>query len=568
MQIDCVEITFESEEIVTCKSAQHIDDAGALENLKSNDQPVVYLFVNEHLEMLSKHVDVVVDKKSKHNAKPLTGYLAPKKKLEKIPLLRTAYSTDGKAIGGIKTLFMNIKGRDTINAFVIGVKKKVFDDVWKNSEKKDVKKFPVFVSKPICTVTPSASLDSTELRILWHLESLHGTSPELEKEYIGDSELARLTRALIMAAAESEDPVLILGDTGTGKEVVARAIHKHSARKNCTFTALNCGAIPKELLEYELFGGEPNITHAGQPLKKGLWEVTGKGTLFLDEIGDLSLDHQVKILRALENNTIKRVAGVTEIKVEARILAATNRNLFTMVQNNKFREDLYYRLRGFFVRTPTLKDHLEDVPVLASFFWKKITENEKASLRPAVLEELCNYAWPGNVRELKMVLTHLYSLFKRENPSVTNLKDIFYLEGRVFLTPEGSPAHGDEARLQRTRSLQHLKRAHEVIHLCHYKFKGSLVEDIKNEEPLSSIRESLLFLNHEIELLCKNPTLFHGKEIFSAVYDFKGKITYLLSLLALDHKSAIDFLETDIISALDSLLLMISHEIEKIMGEE
>jgi DNA-binding NtrC family response regulator len=282
-----------------------------------------------------------------------------------------------KQLSGIKTLFMNIKGRDTINAFVIGVAKKVFDDVWKNAEKKDVKKFPVFVSKPICTVTPSASLDSTELRILWHLESLHGISPELEKEYIGDSELARLTRALIMAAAESEDPVLILGDTGTGKEVVARAIHKHSARKNCTFTALNCGAIPKELLEYELFGGEPNITHAGQPLKKGLWEVTGKGTLFLDEIGDLSLDHQVKILRALENNTIKRVAGVTEIKVEARILAATNRNLFTMVQNNRFREDLYYRLRGSFVRTPTLKDHLEDVSVLASFFWRKITEKRE-----------------------------------------------------------------------------------------------------------------------------------------------------------------------------------------------
>ena len=569
MQVDCVEITFESEKIVTRKASQEIDDAGAVENLKGSDHPIVYLFLNEHLENLSKHVDIVFDKKSKHKAKPLTDYFLPKKKLEKIPLLRTAYSTDGKAIGGMKKLFMNIEGRDTINAFIVGVEKEVFDDIWKSAEEEDVKKFPVFISKPICTVSPSSSLDSTELRILRHLESLHGVSPELEKEYVGGSDSACLVRALILSAAKAEEPVLILGDTGSGKEVVARAIHDHSSRKRkgYEFTAVNSATIPKHLFEYEIFGCEKGALHAGQPLKIGLWESAGKGTLFLDEIGDLRLDHQVKILRTLENGTFRRIGGTKEIKAEARVLAATNCNLFSMVQNNKFREDLYYRLRAFFIRTPTLKDHKEDVPVLANFFWRKITENKKASLPPDVLEELCNYAWPGNVRELKMVLIHLFSLFEREDPSVTNLKDIFYLEGLVFLTPEDTPAHGDEDSLQRARCLQHLKRADEVIHLCHYKFKGSLVEDIKNKEPLSSIRESLLFLNHEIELLCNKPTLFYGKEIFSAVYDFKGKISYLLSLLTQDHKSATEFLETDIISALDSLLLMISHEIEKIMSD-
>ncbi|MCD6321542.1 MAG: sigma-54-dependent Fis family transcriptional regulator, partial [Clostridiales bacterium] len=568
MPVDCIKITFESKKIVTCKTTQQIDDADAVENMKSNEQPVVYLFVNEHLEELCKHVDFVVDRGSKESRKDLTRHLVPKKKLEKMPLLRTNYSSEGKATGGIKTLFMNIERREIVNTFIVGLKKEVFDKVWSNTEKENVKKSSLFIPKPSYTPTGSASLDSTELRILRYLEGLYGASSELEEEeYIGGSDLARLTRALILAAAKSEAPVLILGDTGTGKEVVARAIHNHSIYKDEKFTSVNCGAISKELLEYELYGGDKNITHSKQPLKEGLWEVTGKGTLFLDEIGDLSLKHQVKILHALENNIIRHVGGIKDIKVEARILAATNRNLFAMVQSKDFREDLYYRLRGSFIRTPTLKNHLEDVSALALFFWRKITKNTGTSLSFAVLEELSKYAWPGNVRELKMVLTHLYSLFKREDPSVTNLKDIFYLEGRVFQTSEGLPVSIDEVSLQSARCLQHLKRAHEVIHLCHYKFKGSMAEEIKSGEPLSSIRESLLFLNHEIELLCNKPTLFHDKEIFSAVYDFKGKISYLLSLLSLDRKSAIEFLEIDVVNALDSLLLMISHEIEKIMSD-
>ncbi len=569
MQVDCIKITLETEKIVTCKTTQQIDDAVAVEKMKSQEQPIVFLFANEHLEELVKHVDIVADRKTKESRKELTRYLAPKKKLEKIPLLRTNFSSDGKVFGAIKTFIKNIEIRGIINTFILGVEENIFDEIWKNTEKEEEKEFPVFIARPTCTITgasSSAGLDSTELRILRYLEDLYGKSPDLEKEYIGDSELARLTRVLILAAANTKAPVLILGDTGTGKEVVARAIHNHGARKDDEFTAVNCGAISKELLEYELFGGEKNITHAGQPLKKGLWESTGKGTLFLDEIGDLSPDHQVKILRALENNSIRRVGGIEDIKVKARIVAATNRNLFAMVQAKDFREDLYYRLRGSFIRTPTLKDHLVDVSNLSLFFWRRITKNARATLSSAVIEELCRYAWPGNVRELKMVLTNLYSLFKREDPSVTNLKDIFYLEGRVFLSAEGLPASKDDNSLERARCLQHLKRAHEVIHLCHYKFKGSLAEDVKNGEPLSSIRETLLFLNHEIELLCNKPTLFHDKEIFSAVYDFKGKISYLLSLLSQDRKSAIDFLEVDVVNVLDTLLLMISSEIEKVMN--
>jgi len=567
MQIDCLKITFESEEVVTCKSTQQIDDAEVVGEMKNNEQSVVYLFVNEHLDELSKYVDVVLDRGVKEARKELMRHLVLKKNLDKIPLLRTDYNTVGKTMRGIKVLFQKIEQQEIIDSFILGVKKEVFDDFWNNTEEEEVKSFLIPTSKPVCKTPGDVLLDSTEHRIFRHLEGLHGVSPELEREFVGNSESAHLIRVLILAAARSECPVLILGDTGTGKEVVSRAIHDHSSRKNEAFVPVNCGSIPSELLEYELFGGEKNITHSGQSLKIGLWESVGKGTLFLDEIGDLRPDHQVKILRALENNTIRRVGGTQEIKVHARILAATNRNLFSMVQSGKFREDLFYRLRGFFIRLAPLKNHMSDVAILANFFWNKITGNPRAKLSADLLEELLKYSWPGNVRELKMVLTNLYSLFKREDPSVTYLKDTFYLEGLAFLSPGGVPTAGDEARRQRVRCLQHLKRADEVIHFCQYKFKGSLAEDIKNGEPLPAIRESLLFLNHEIEMLCNKPTLFNQKKIFSAVYDFKGNISYLLSLLSQDRESAIEFLQTDIISSFDGLLRMISREIETIMSD-
>ncbi len=150
-------------------------------------------------------------------------------------------------------------------------------------------------------------------------------------------------RQLILHAAQTDVPVLIVGDTGTGKEIVARQIHEYSDRKKMgAFVAVNCGAIPHNLLESELFGHEKGAFTGSIKQKKGLWESVGKGTIFLDEIGDLSLDHQVKILRALQEGTIRRLGGIAEIKVNARVIAATNRDLYSMVQTGQFREDLFF----------------------------------------------------------------------------------------------------------------------------------------------------------------------------------------------------------------------------------
>lgn len=158
--------------------------------------------------------------------------------------------------------------------------------------------------------------------------------------------------------------MLILGDTGTGKELVARAIHDHSARRAKRFMLVNCGAIPYDLLESELFGHVKGAFTDATYDKPGLWELADKGTLFLDEIGDLHPNHQVKILRALEDKKIRPIGGTKEIEVDARIIAATNRDLFSMVQARQFREDLYYRLCPFPIYTPTLPDHPEDIPTI------------------------------------------------------------------------------------------------------------------------------------------------------------------------------------------------------------
>lgn len=310
---------------------------------------------------------------------------------------------------------------------------------------------------------------------------------------------------------------------------------------------------------------EENALGHKMPTQKGLWEKAGHGTLFLDEIGDLSLDHQVKILRSLQENTIRRVGGTEDITVHARIVAATNCDLFAMVKDGTFREDLYYRLIHLIIRTPQLRKHITDIPVIANFFWKTITKDPKASLSPDVVEELCKYSWPGNVRELKLVLNKLYSLFSLKHPSVLNLRDIMVVGGQTPpANPEKSSPDGERS-LHRTRCLQHLNRTEEVMHSCQYKIKDILLEQFTTGASISTIQESLHSLYHEIDLLSKFPQLFHSRKVYSAIYDFKGKITYLFSMLSEEHQTIVEYLKTDVSRAMDNIALLICEETTIIM---
>jgi sigma-54 specific flagellar transcriptional regulator A len=214
---------------------------------------------------------------------------------------------------------------------------------------------------------------------------------------------------MIEQVAGSEANVLILGESGTGKEVVARNLHYHSARREGPFVPVNCGAIPGDLLESELFGHQKGAFTGAINDREGRFEMAEGGTLFLDEIGDMSLQMQVKILRVLQERTFERVGSNKTITSDVRILAATHRNLEAAIEAGEFREDLFYRLNVFPIEMPPLRDRAEDIPLLVNELVRRIEHEKRGSVRlsPGAIYALCQYGWPGNVRELANLIERL-----------------------------------------------------------------------------------------------------------------------------------------------------------------
>jgi len=230
---------------------------------------------------------------------------------------------------------------------------------------------------------------------------------EREDKIIGSSRVMHEIYKTIGQVAESDTTVLIQGESGTGKELVARAIHHHSQRKEKPFVAVNCAAIPESLLESELFGYEKGAFSGADSRKIGKFEQSSTGTIFLDEIGDMSLMTQSKILRVLQDQTVERLGGKETIKVDIRILAATNQNLEKAVQEKRFREDLFYRLNVVTLFLPPLRERVKDIPELVEYFINRFREEVSSPVRgisPEVLRLFKSYTWPGNVRELENVL--------------------------------------------------------------------------------------------------------------------------------------------------------------------
>ena len=218
-------------------------------------------------------------------------------------------------------------------------------------------------------------------------------------EIIGESLAIRGLLSLIMKVAPTDSTVLILGESGTGKELVATSLFENSQRKDRPFVKLNCAAIPAELLESELFGHEKGAFTGATSFKPGKFDMADGGTIFLDEIGDMPLNLQAKILRVLQEKEFYRVGGSRTIRVDVRFIASTNKNLEKMVQEGTFREDLFYRLNVFTVRTPPLRERKEDIPTLVDHFLKRMPKPIEIS--SVALQMLMAFAWPGNIRELK-----------------------------------------------------------------------------------------------------------------------------------------------------------------------
>ena len=268
-----------------------------------------------------------------------------------------------------------------------------------------------YIEKPL-------SLENVTLRVKHALEQHRleeenralRTKVERKFELVGESPVMLQLRQLIQTAGPTNSRVLIGGENGTGKELVARAIHQHSARVDKPFVAVNCAAIPETLIESELFGHEKGSFSGATSMKRGQFEQADGGTLFLDEIGDMSLSTQAKVLRALQEQQFTRVGGTKLIKVDVRVIAASNKDLLKEIEKGGFREDLFYRLNVVPIVVPPLRDRREDVPLLVKHFLHVHTEEQGLKIKqisPEAMNIFAHYEWPGNIRELRNLIERL-----------------------------------------------------------------------------------------------------------------------------------------------------------------
>jgi formate hydrogenlyase transcriptional activator len=274
--------------------------------------------------------------------------------------------------------------------------------------RKDGTRVPVLVATAVLKLSPFRWITFVQdLKERDRQESVEDEDVAIKDDFgeiVGSSAALRRVQQQVEVVAPTDANVLILGETGTGKELVARAIHRLSPRKNLPFVTLNCAAIPTGLLESELFGYERGAFTGALGQKIGRFEMAHRGTLFLDEVGDIPLDLQPKLLRALQEKAFERLGGTRTIPIDVRLVAATNRNLTQMMGDKLFRSDLYYRLKVFPITTPPLRDHPEDIPILVRHFTKKYAAKmgrQIGKIPAETMRALVNWHWPGNVRELE-----------------------------------------------------------------------------------------------------------------------------------------------------------------------
>lgn len=294
---------------------------------------------------------------------------------------------------------------------------------------------------------------------------------EIDQEIVSVSPEMERIKKLVLKISKSNSTVLIRGESGTGKELIARAIHRHSPRVNESFQAVNCAAINENLLESELFGHEKGSFTGAVAEKKGLFEVAADGTLFLDEIGEMDLSLQAKLLRALQEKTIRRVGGTKEIKTDVRVVAATNRDLRKMAEENRFREDLYYRLNVLAIDLPPLRMRRTDIPVLMEFFFHKHVRGQGQTrvrgFAPNAKKALLDYAYPGNVRQLESAIERAVLLAEGDQVTLEDLPpEIAASERPTAVLADGFklPANGiNFEEVERSLILQAMERTDNNI---------------------------------------------------------------------------------------------------------
>jgi formate hydrogenlyase transcriptional activator len=280
------------------------------------------------------------------------------------------------------------------------------------------------------------------------------------EEIVGDSQALKRVLKEVQTVAATDSTVLILGETGSGKELVARALHNLSPRRERTFVKLNCAAIPTGLLESELFGHEKGAFTGAIATKIGRFELADRGTIFLDEVGEIPLELQVKLLRVLQEQEFERLGSTRTIHVNVRVIAATNRDLGQMVEEQKFRSDLFYRLKVFPITVPPLRDRPEDIPLLVRHFAQKFAQRMKKPIETVsseAMKALQSYPWPGNVRELENFIERAVIL------SENSVLHVPLAELKPLHVGDGTPSTATLEAAERAHILRILKETRWVI---------------------------------------------------------------------------------------------------------
>ena len=523
-----------------------------LVGLRERHRQAVVLIADSDVGLLDGCGDLISGRRSKNPKRSLTAVVG---RLSGIVLVTGGYSDSHQLARSAREYLAKTSTAVADHLILIGIAGALFDELWQRAT------LPVPAPARTFPRAPAGSPQSELYSLLPELPIPDNVS----RRYIGSSPDSEVVRQLIVRAAARPDSVLVLGDTGTGKDVVARLIHEESRRPG-RFEVVNCGAIPRELFEAELFGFEKGAHSTATFAKQGLWRLAHLGTLFLDEVGDLPLDQQVKVLRALEDGMIRPVGGVDSVRVDVRIVAATNRALGSMVQAGAFRADLFHRLRAFMIRTPSLRDHPDDVALFIEHFWRKVAPGSEPLPADAVAV-LAAYRWPGNARELKMVLSTLNTLFADQRLSARHVRAVFQFEGQSDLGP---PLSGSELRSHPAECLRHLRRTDEVLRAAQIPLRDVMEGRSRVPETFAAIANEIETRVQELELLCRNPSLFALIPTYETVRVVKRNLRTFAEVLRRDPEAALaDWrrsLEPDFEAALSAVVAAIDDLLKRYLN--
>ncbi len=474
-------------------------------------------------------------------------------------ILESKYSSGRRAESAIDNFWKQALGADEEKFYIIVVKEHVYQLF--------IKKCPQeieFFDSPSRNNTGDDDSQSQKIKKS-DTKPESDSIPNLSDNYIGISEHAQRVRELIDRAASNDDIVLILGPTGTGKELIAKLIHAQSRRSKTNHYTINCATLQDTLFESDLFGHKKGAFTGAYYDKKGVFELANKTTLFLDEIGDLDLRNQAKILRVLEDNQITPVGGENSKYIDVRIIAATNRDLYSMVKTGHFREDLYFRLAVFVIKTKGLKDVPEDIPLHVEHIWEKLMEKkenesplakqykEKLKLGKEIPEEIMqkikNLPWPGNVRQLKATLTRVYSYFW----------DIGPLDLTMFNEAMAFDNFGESENTRNVSSLVKNKSAEDNIRIIQNGLKYMMEKKQTQKEPDNFISNYMNSFLKEINGLCEL-SLNQRAYVHAAINNLYGKLSYLDNLLKKNIQAANVYWSGDICEAFEAALEALQKE--------